>query len=504
MKSNRLFRSLLICGTIIVISSCNDPTPNPPPGPGNCTLAQLVAPQAHSPSNELVPSLQPSIQWFYPENCEPDAYRLEIAEEGDFNSPSVIVEFVGSGQVPWTLNQTLQPATLYHWRVAAEIGSSTSAYSPAPAFWTGPLCVPGELNPPLLLDPPFGATVQDDSPELSWEYTNTSCIPEGHHFEVAADSQFSHLKISGDGIGPWTSFETAVPFLDDCGLYYWWVAAQTAGDMSGHNLSLFYSDFTGNCPQFSCDSTQLTPPNLIYPIGGQTVTDLSDPFRYQWEYLDPACIPDGYYIEVYSGADLASTPLGQGMALDSRDPGWGPLPELPAYVILPDCMTFHWHVAAEQGNETGPFSSEATFTTDYSGACGTPSAQSVSLIGMACLENERMMLTFEFPEVPEGMYQASVNGQIFACETWSGAPQRLICSGPMVQEDILTPVQLVDQNSGALLLDQELSILCPKEQDGREDLPACSTLDQTACIARSDCDWITSRVAPNASYCKEK
>ena len=506
MKSHRLFPTLLLCCFILITSSCNAPVPTPPPtpGPGNCTLSQLVAPQAHSPSNELVPSLQPSIQWFYPEDCEPDAYRLEIAEDGDFNSPSTLVEFVGGGQVPWTLIQLLQPATLYQWRVAAEIGSSTGDYSPSPAFWTGPVCNASALTTPLLIDPPYGATIQDDSPELSWEYSNTACLPEGYHFEVASDYQFSNLKISGDGPGPWTSFETAVPFLDDCGLYYWWVAAQTAGVMSEHNLSLFYSDFTGSCPQFSCNSTQLALPTLLYPIGGVTVTDLGDPFRYQWEYLDPACIPDGYYIEVYSGTDFASTPVGQGMALDSRVPGWGPLPELPAYVILPDCMTFHWHVAALQGSETGPFSSEATFTTDYKGSCGTPSVQGVSLIGMACLENERMMVTFEFPEPPQGTFEALVDGLVFDCEPWSGAPQRLICSGPMVQEDTLVPVQLEDQDSGALLFDGELSILCEQEPDEGDDLPVCSALERTACDARSDCSWYIPPTGGPGGPCKVK
>ena len=499
MKSHRLFPALTLCCFILMTSSCNLPNPPPTPtsDPGNCTLSQLVAPQAHSPSNELIPSLQPSIQWFYPEDCEPDAYRLEIAENGDFNSPSMLVEFVGGGQVPWTVMQALQPATLYEWRVAAEIGSSIGDYSPSPAFWTGPVCNASSLNTPLLIDPPYGATVQDDSPELSWEYSNTGCLPEGYHFEVASDYQFTNLKISGGGPGPWTSFETAVPFLDDCGLYYWWVAAQTAGVMSGHNLSFFYSDFTGNCPQFSCDSTQLAPPNPTYPIGGQTVTDLGDPFRFQWEYLDPACIPDGYYFEVYSGIDFASTPVGHGFALDSRVPGWGPIPELPAYVILPDCMTYQWHVAVLQGPEMGPFSSEAMFTTDYTGSCGTPSAQEASFIGMACLENERMMVTFEFPEPPQGTYEATVDGQIFNCELLSGAPQRLICSGPMVPEDSLVPVQLEDLTSGALLFDGEISILC------EEELESCNKLNEGACDSRSDCTWVKNDL-PSGGTCEVK
>ena len=502
MKSHRLFPTLLICSFILMASSCTPgPTWTPTPVPGNCSPSQLVAPQAFSPSNELVPSLQPSIQWFYPEDCEPDAYQLEVAENGDFNSPSVIVEFVGGGQVPWTLIQSLQPATLYQWRVAAEIGSSTGATSPSLSFWTGPVCNVSSLNTPLLIDPPYGATVQDDSPELVWEYPNTACLPEGYQFEVASDYQFTNLMISGGGPGPWTSFETGVPFLDDCGLYYWWAAAETAGVMSGHNVSLFYADFTGNCPQFSCDSTQLAPPDPLYPIGGQAVADLGDPFRFQWEYLDPACVPDGYYFEVYSGVDFASTPVGHGFALDSRVPGWGPIPELPAYVILPDCMTFHWHVAALQGSETGPFSSEATFTTDYTGSCGAPSVQGVSLIGMACLEDERMMVVFEFPEPPQGPYEAIVDGQVFDCQTIESAPQRLFCIGAMLQEDILVPVQLEDQNSGALLFDGEISILCEQEPEEGDDLPACSTLEKTTCLLRSDCNWTQFPQSWSSGYC---
>ena len=506
MKKYRLLPTLLVCTFILMSSGCNAPVPTPTPTPalGNCTLSQLVAPQAYIPSNELVSSLQPSIQWFYPEDCEPDAYRLEITEDGDFNSPSVHVEFVGGGQVPWTLIQSLQPATLYQWRVAAEIGSSTGAYSPSPAFWTGPVCDPIALNTPLLIDPPYGATVQDDSPELVWEYSNTSCLPEAYHFEVASDYQFTNLKISGDGPGPWTSFETGVPFLDDCGLYYWWVAAQTTGVMSGHNVSLFYADFTGSCPQFSCDSAQLAPPNPLYPIGGQTVTGIGDPFRFQWEYLDPVCIPDGYYFEVYSGTDFASTPVGHGFALDSRDPGWGPIPEIPSYVELPDCMTFHWHVAALQGPEMGPFSSEATFTTNYAGACGTSSVEVASLIGMACLDDEQMMVTFEFPYDVKDPSDAiaTVDGKPFGCQTQPNAPQRLYCFGAMAQEDTLVPVQLEAADGGTLLLDQEISILCAKEQEIGDDLPVCSTFDnQAACILRSDCTWIPNIVSRPPGVC---
>ena len=181
--------------------------------------------------------------------------------------------------------------------------------------------------------------------------------------------------------------------------------------------------------------------------------------------------------------------MGQGFALDSRVPGWGPLPELPSYVVLPDCMTYKWHVAALQGPEQGPFSSEARFMTNYANACAPSSSRQVSLITMACLENDQMMVTFEFPEEAQDSYEAIVNGKLFDCQLWSGAPKRIFCVGPMAEEGVFVPVQLGDQNTGALLLDQEISILCEKEQEQGDDLPACGTLDQIACNARSDCNW---------------
>jgi hypothetical protein len=147
-------------------------------------------------------------------------------------------------------------------------------------------------------------------------------------------------------------------------------------------------------------------------------------------------------------------------------------------------------VAALQGTEQGPFSSEATFTTNYNGACGPSNSRQASLISMACLDKDQMMVTFEFPEDAVDAYVAKVGGQVFDCQLWSGAPRRLFCIGPLGQEDTLVPVQLVDQNSGAVLLDQELSILCEKEQEQGGEFPACMTLQQNACDARSDCSWM--------------
>jgi len=496
MKIHRSIPYILIFSLFLILSSCRPPIPTLEIPrtlvPGDCSPSGLVAPQAHSPSNELVPSLLPVIQWFYPENCEPESYRLEIAMNGNFNATSTIVDEVEGDEVPWTLTDLLFPATVYQWHVAAQNDTFTGPFSPSPWFWTGPICDPSDLNPPMLVDPGYGVTIQDDSPELAWTSSNNDCLPEGYHFEVASDYQFMNIAISGDGPGPGTSFETAVPFLNDCGLYYWWVAAQVGGVLSDHNISYFYTDFDGLCPQLSCDSTQLIQPDPLYPINGEIVTSIADPFRFQWEYNDPTCIPDGYYFEVYSGVDFANTSVGEGFALDSRDPGWGPIPELPSYVNLPDCMTFNWHVAALQGPEVGPFSNEATFITDYNGICNPPASEEISFIAMACLSDERMMVTFEFPSPPEGSYQATIDGVTFPCQALPDESLRLFCVGPMAQQGILAEVRLLDLESGAVLLKDEISILCAQEEDGGDGLLACSTLDQVACISRSDCKWVPS------------
>jgi len=72
----------------------------------------------------------------------------------------------------------------------------------------------------------------------------------------------------------------------------------------------------------------------------------------------------------------------------------------------------------------------------------------------------------------------------------------------MAQQGILAEVRLLDLDREAVLLKEEVSILCPQEEEGGDDLPACSTLDQTACNSRSDCIWNLLIGAP--SYCAER
>ena len=246
---------------VVCLSACG-PTPETTPTLTPCPPIPLVAPQVFSPSGELVASLQPTFQWFYSEPCGPDSFTLEIAPEGDFNDPGLITEQTNGFQTTWTLTQTLQPSSLYQWRVYGVRSGSSGPISPAPWFWTGPICDASIPEIPELVDPILGEVVADASPPLDWSFPDIGCLPEGYQFQVSEQPDFQTTGLSGTGQGPWTNFETNVDFLQDCTDYFWRVAVLNnlvPGEYS--HVETFSTDFQGTCGQVVMEMPE------IYALG---------------------------------------------------------------------------------------------------------------------------------------------------------------------------------------------------------------------------------------------
>ena len=254
---------VIIIAVAAISSACGPSTPVPTPTPTPCPPIPLVAPQVFSPTGELVPSLQPSFQWFYEAACGPDAFGLEVALDGDFGAPSIITEQAPVAGTPWTLTQALQPASMYRWRVYAIQGFTTGPYSPEPWFWTGPICNANIPEIPELVSPIQGAIVNDPSPPLDWSFPDIGCLPEGYQFEVSMQSDFLQTGLSGSGSGPWTSFETNVDFLlHDCTDYFWRVGITNNGQVTAYSdVEEFSTDFQGAC------SAAISAGPEIYAIG---------------------------------------------------------------------------------------------------------------------------------------------------------------------------------------------------------------------------------------------
>lgn len=203
-----------------------------------CTADQLIAPQpmlpapyanvGTLPTEEAVGGL---LQWWYPMPCFPEGFGIHLATTADFSEGNI-----GGGASPvtatggsWSPAVLLEPATQYYWEVFAGVGTTFGPPSPLRSFFTGPECeAPADSQPPTLLTPMDGATVDSLMPWLHWTAGAGSCIPDGYAIYLDTDDDFT-------GEAPYASFPTlpATTFfpdpLEDCTTYYWKIAPILSG-----------------------------------------------------------------------------------------------------------------------------------------------------------------------------------------------------------------------------------------------------------------------------------
>jgi hypothetical protein len=236
----------------------------------------------------ILSTLRPELRWEYEGTCAPDAFQVEVAPNGDFDSPETLTATTDGPDASWAPSIDLQPATRYEWRVAARSGDLVGPLSVAQTFFTGPVCTGADLQPPLLVSPAQEAIVADASSALEWASAVAGCLQESYNFELAVDPAFSAPALSGDA-GPWTSFDTEVDYLEDCTPYFWRVRSVYGMDMSSpySTVGIFYTDFLGTCPAHGalprvsgfvwddqCESAGVipgqapAPPGCVYREGG--------------------------------------------------------------------------------------------------------------------------------------------------------------------------------------------------------------------------------------------
>jgi hypothetical protein len=363
--------SIILLAILASLSACVPSTTTPTPTP--CPPITSVEPQVFSPTSELVPSLQPTFQWFY-EACA-DTFILEVALDGDFNAPGVIQEQVPGTQTTWTLTQTLQPASMYQWRVHATVGFGNGPYSPTPWFWTGPICDASIPDIPELVSPILGEIVTDASPPLEWSYPDVGCLPEGYQFEVSEQSDFQQTVLSGSSSSPYSGFETNIDFLQDCTDYYWRVA-------------------------------------VLYNASPGMYSDIGE------------------------------------------------------------------------------------FSTDFQGNCQMATLEGIEIYAIGCIGDQSMMISFEFPDPPDGIYEAHAGENVYACERNDQRPRLLHCSGPRTEIVSSGLVELVMTETEEIVYSGEERFPNCEERE-------CNGLSFEECTMRSDCEWVRG-ITGLGGFCKDR
>ncbi|MBN1426510.1 formylglycine-generating enzyme family protein [Candidatus Fermentibacteria bacterium] len=206
----------------------------------------------------------PFLRW-YP-LVDAERYRVEIAADSDFVFVEVADEVMAT---ELTVNEMLALGTHY-WRVRAGVGSLWGQ-------WTSPrsFIVSVEPGVPELLSPADGATLQDQTPSLTW-----SSILGATSYAVQVADNTAFVSPLMDAIAVDTT-ATVSPALVS-GAYYWHVRAGNGlewGDWSDHWQFLI--------------ATVPAVPGLVWPDSGAIVE--SGVPTFDWTDVEAAT---GYQLQV--------------------------------------------------------------------------------------------------------------------------------------------------------------------------------------------------------------
>ncbi|MCE9646257.1 MAG: hypothetical protein K8S20_09685 [Chloroflexi bacterium] len=220
-------------------------------GLGGCTIPtcptdSLQAVSLISPAMwSTVDSLSPTLHWSYPSpTCNPEGYAITL-QTGPFFTDN-IGGGTGNPSTSWSPGASLEPGKEYAWSVAPINGVTLGPSTGKNYFFTGPTCATESLVAPTLLEPADGASFNEASDSLIWDYPQ-DCSPEGYRVDLSVDPTFTDTSLSGGTGNPSTRWGPGSPLVD-CQTYYWRIApisGTTLGPFSSSRS--FVRDASGAC-----------------------------------------------------------------------------------------------------------------------------------------------------------------------------------------------------------------------------------------------------------------
>lgn len=216
-------------------------------GPCPCGPDELAQPEAVWPAPyEIVPDLEPGLEWNFPGTCEVGGYAVHLSPTFDMSDTSL---FGGTGSpgTVWGPGEPLEPATQYWWQVAAGVGTDFGPYSVKRSFFTGPECSPlVGLPAPELISPANGEYLSELMAWLHYKPGDPGCIPDGYLLDLQTDPSFGGTNLLAEYDTPATTVIT--DSLEDCTTYYWRVAAVQGGSPGPYSdRRWFRTNQSGTC-----------------------------------------------------------------------------------------------------------------------------------------------------------------------------------------------------------------------------------------------------------------
>jgi hypothetical protein len=248
-------------------------------------------------------------------------YRFQLATDSTFMTGLVVDDFA----VTDTLRvDSLSSFTRFFWRVRAENGAGSSAFSAARKFTT-------VIGAPKLSSPADGATEQDTSLTLQW---NPSVAAASYHLQLAMDSGFTSLAVDDSAL---TDTSRQVNGLSRLTSYFWRVRARNVEGMSAYSFIW----------RFTTVPSAPSSPTLVSPLDGATNQSVTPILR--WNMVTGAST---YRLEVATDSNFVLV-LNDSSLVDT----------FRVSSQLENDTKHYWRVNANNVGGSGPWSDSWSFTT---------------------------------------------------------------------------------------------------------------------------------------------
>ncbi len=217
-------------------------------------------------------------------------------------------------------------------------------------------CGFGSPVKPTNLAPGGEEVITDPSPDLTWDFSGCDV----YSFTVnVTDEPGRYLGniVHDDVLEDVRSFEIDEDYLEDCTTYYWYVAGWGSADYYS-DVSIFRTDFDGECPPVeACTGAPPMPIPFLQAHSGPI--SISTP-QLLWYDSEPGCEVENYHYEVSTSPDFSE------IILEGDTTNHSVEPEEP-YLFI-DCVPYFFRVTAE-ANGYSRTSDILEFQPYLSGGC---------------------------------------------------------------------------------------------------------------------------------------
>lgn len=326
-----------------------------------CAASSLVAPVQETPLEDEVDTLTYLIlTWSYPDpSCVPEGEHHWISDTPDMSSIVFDSYSPDIAAVAMIVQPDLANCKEYYWQMASISEGVEGPPSPIRRFVIARDglcdCTESSLPIPELTVPSYFQQFPDTNVTIEW-VSPGGCFEDGSSVKLAADPFYEDDSLDQYFSGEFVTGYNP-PSLEPATQY--WTKVAYALEDGGDPFIGDYSSSRGFFTGPECASlAEVMAPVQDLPADGAVVDTLTPLLRYHPG--EPACIPDGYFI------NLQDDPTFSGVSL------LGAYPQ-PSTAVIPDplndCTWYYWKVNANQSGASGPESPVRSFFVNESGLC---------------------------------------------------------------------------------------------------------------------------------------